>query len=428
MLVKSESRAGPRAAGFPLSFVEFVALIALLMAITALSIDVMLPALPEIGSSLGVQAENDQQLILSVYFIGFASGQLIFGPISDRFGRKRPLLFGLGLYAAATILAFVSKSFATLLVARVIQGFGAAAPRAIAVAIVRDRFDGRNMSRVMSFVMMVFIVVPIVAPSIGAGILQLANWRLIFVVLLVAAIIAGLWATARLPETRPIGDRLPLSITAILAAFKLAATTRQTAGYVVGMGFVFGLLVAYIVTAEQIFVDVYGLGDRFPIVFGAISCFMVAASVVNARLVRRIGMRVVSHAALLGALGGCAVLAIAGYPAKPPLIVFCGFMAIVFFCFGLIMPNFNALAMEPMGHIAGTASSLGGFYSTAVAALLGTAIGRSFDGSLRPLCIGITLLFLASLLAVLVTERFRLLRPNPANIRAEGERTAISEL
>jgi MFS transporter, DHA1 family, multidrug resistance protein len=407
--------APPLLAKFPLSFVEFVALIALLMALTALSIDVMLPALPEIARSLGAAGENDRQLILSLYLLGFASGQFLFGPLSDRFGRKKPLLIGLALYALGTVLASASQSFHGLLAARVIQGMGAAAPRVIALAIVRDRFDGREMARVLSFAMMVFIVVPILGPSVGEGILQFSSWRSIFAVLLVAALVATLWASVRLPETRSPEDRLPLSSKALWDAVWLALNTRQTLGYVLAMGFVFGLLVSYIVTAEQIFVDVYGLGPRFPIVFGAIAVFMVAASVANARLVRRIGMRVVSHSAMLGALAACGMMALAGYPEKPPLILFCGFMAAVFFCFGLIMPNFNALAMEPMGRVAGTASSLAGFYSTGAAAAFGTLIGRSFDGSLRPLCIGITLLFLATFVAVLITERFRLLRPNPAH-------------
>lgn len=410
MLMKSENRAAHVAAQFPLSFFEFVALIALLMAITALSIDVMLPALPQIGKALGVEAENKRQLIISVYFIGFAAGQFLFGPISDTYGRRRPLIIGLALYVAGTLLALLSGSFTVLLMARIIQGLGAASPRVIALAIVRDRFGGRDMARVMSFVMMVFIVVPILAPGIGEGILELSNWRMIFFVLLFAASAAVIWSFLRLPETRLSSERMPLSAASIWHAVKLVATTRQTLGYIVGMGFVFGLLVSYVISAEQIFVDVYGLGARFPVVFGAIACFMVAASVVNAALVRRLGMRAISHWALLGALAACGALAIAGYPEKPSLVAFCSFMAVIFFCFGLIMPNFNALAMEPMEHVAGTASSIAGFYSTSAAAILGTLIGQSFDGTVKPLGIGITLLFTATLVTVLITERFRLAR------------------
>jgi DHA1 family bicyclomycin/chloramphenicol resistance-like MFS transporter len=410
MLVKPEDQGVPQLAQFALSFSEFVALIALLMAVTALSIDVMLPALPQIGESLGVRDENNRQLVISIYFAGFATGQFLFGPLSDRYGRKRPLLIGLALYIVGTVLALISGTFPGLLAARVIQGLGAAAPRVIALAIVRDRFQGREMARVMSFVMMVFIVVPILAPGIGEGILQLASWRTIFLLLLFAAIVAVAWSSVRLPETRPVEDRLPLSVRALWDAVKLVVLTRQTLGYVIAMGFVFGLLISYIICAEQIFVNVYGLGSRFPIVFGAIACFMVAASVVNAFAVQRIGMRSISHRALLGAVAACGVMALAGYPEKPPLLLFCGFMAAVFFCFGLIMPNFNSLAMEPMGRVAGTASSLAGFYSTAAAAILGTLIGRSFDGGVRPLCLGITILFVATLIVVLVTEQFRLMQ------------------
>jgi MFS transporter, DHA1 family, multidrug resistance protein len=414
MLVKSENEAVLKTAQFPLSFLEFVGLIAVLMALTALSIDVMLPALPQIGRALGVGGENDRQLVLSFYFLGFAAGQFLFGPVSDRFGRRQPLLAGLALYVAATILALIAGSFHALLAARVMQGFGAAAPRVIALAIVRDRFQGREMARVMSLVMMVFIVVPILAPAIGEGILLFSTWRAIFFLLLLAAMASVVWAFFRLPETRHPEDRLPLSASSLWHAVKLVATTRQTVGYVVAMGFVFGLLVSYIITAEQIFVDVYGLGSRFPIAFGAIACFMVAASVVNASAVRQIGMRKISHWALLGALAACGVMALAGFPEKPPLLLFCAFMAVIFFCFGLMMPNFSSLSMEPMGALAGTASSLAGFYSTAAAAVFGTLIGRMFDGTLRPMCIGISLLFVATLLAVLITERFRLLQPSIA--------------
>jgi DHA1 family bicyclomycin/chloramphenicol resistance-like MFS transporter len=407
MLVKPEDRAAMHAAQFPLTAVEFVALMALLMALTALAVDVMLPALPQIGRALGVTNGNDRQLIISVYLGGFAVGQFLCGPASDRFGRRPPLLIGLALYVCGTLFAAASTSFGSLLAARAIQGFGASAPRVLAVAIVRDRFQGREMSRVMSFIMMVFIVVPVMAPGLGEGILQFSSWRSIFFLLLFTAIVCICWAGFRLPETRLQQDRLPLSAGSIWRAAKLVALTRQTAGYVIAMGFVFGLLISYIMSAEQIFVEVYGLGARFPLAFGAISAFLITASLLNASAVRKLGMRVISHRALAGALVACAIMALAGYPEKPPLLLFCAFMACVFFSFGLIMPNFNALAMEPMAQIAGTASSIAGFYSTGAAAILGSVIGRSFDGGVRPLCIGITILFAAAFLTVLITERFR---------------------
>ncbi len=410
MLVKPEQRAVPQTAQFPLSAFEFVALMALLMALTALSVDVMLPALPQIGHSLGIANGNDRQLILSVYIGSFAVGQFIFGPLSDRFGRRQPLLFGLVIYACGTLLAAGASSFAGLLAARAMQGVGAASPRVIALAIVRDRFEGREMSRLMSFVSMVFIVVPVLAPAVGEVILQLSGWRSIFSFLLAVAFALALWTAFRLPETRRAEDRLPLSARAIWHAVRLVTTTRQTIGYVIAMGFIFGLLISYVMSSEQIFVEVYGLGDRFPIAFGSIAAFLIGASLLNASAVRKFGMRGISHRALLAALAVCAVMALLGFPEKPPLLLFSGFMAAIFFCFGVMMPNFNALAMEPMAHIAGTASSVAGFYSTGAAAILGTLIGRSFEGGVRPLCIGITLLFVATLAVVLVTERFKLMR------------------
>jgi DHA1 family bicyclomycin/chloramphenicol resistance-like MFS transporter len=414
MLLKPDQRAGHGAAQFPLSALEFVALMAALMALTALTVDVMLPALPQIGNSLGVANGNDRQLVVSIYLGGFAMGQFIFGPLSDRFGRKPPLLSGLALYICGTVLAASSSSFAGLLAARVLQGMGAASPRVISLAIIRDRFEGREMSRVMSFVTMVFIVVPILAPGVGEGILHVSGWRSIFVFMLIVALGSALWVALRLPETRRAEDRLPLSAGAIWHAVKLVTVTRQTIGYVIAMGFVFGLLISYVMSSEQIFVEVYGLGAQFPIAFGSIAAFMIAASLLNAWAVRKMGMRGISHRALLGALAACAVMALLGYPEKPPLLVFCAFMAAVFFCFGVMMPNFNALAMEPMAHVAGTASSVAGFYSTAAGAILGTLIGRSFEGGVRPLCIGITLLFIATLGAVAVTERFKLMQAKTA--------------
>jgi DHA1 family bicyclomycin/chloramphenicol resistance-like MFS transporter len=406
-------RSASRVARFPLSSAEFIALMALLMAMTALSVDVMLPALPQIGHALGVTAHNDRQLILSTYLGGFAAGQFLSGPISDRFGRKPPLQFGLALYFCGTIFAITSATFTSLLAARVLQGLGAAFPRVIALAIVRDRFEGREMSRVMSFVTMVFIVVPVLAPAVGEAILQVSGWRSIFYVLLGVAAACSIWVTVRLPETQPAERRLPLSANAVWRAVKLVTTTRQTIGYVIAMGFVFGLLVSYVISAEQVFVDFYGLGASFPIAFGAIAAFMIAASLLNASLVRRVGMRGLSHRALLAALAVCGLMALAGYPEKPPLLIFCAFMACVFFAFGIAMPNFNALAMEPMAQIAGTASSVAGFYSTAAATILSTVIGRSFDGTVRPLCIGITLLFAFALLVVAIAEGFKLMQHKP---------------
>jgi DHA1 family bicyclomycin/chloramphenicol resistance-like MFS transporter len=274
------------------------------------------------------------------------------------------------------------------------------------------------MARVMSFAMMVFIIVPILAPSMGQGILALSSWRAIFFVLLGAATAVAVWAALRVPETRPLSEERPLSARSIVLALRMIFASRQTAGYMIAQGFMFGIPTSYITCAQQIFVDVYGLGAAFPLAFGAIASFMIAASIVNAAVVRHIGMRAVSHRALIGLLALCGAFVLAGFAPKPPLILFCAFIGGVFFCFGLIAPNFNALTMEKVAEIAGTASSLSGFYATAAGVLFGSLIGQAFDGSVRPLIIGITVLAVATFVLVLFIERFRLGQPSLAPLRS----------
>ncbi len=389
-------------------FVEFVLLMALLMALTALSIDIMLVALPDIDRAFAIADPNDRQLVVTAYMLGFAVGQPFYGPLSDRFGRKPILAIGLVVSALGAVGAFMAPDFGALLSSRALQGLGAAAPRVLAVAIVRDRFAGRHMARVMSFVMMVFIIVPVVAPMMGQGLMVLGPWQWIFALLAVVTVLLLAWAGIRLPETRPAEDRLPLSGRALGDAARLVLTTRRTVGYTVATGFMFGGLMTYLGSSQQIFVDVYGLGIGFPLIFGAVASVMAIAAFGNAQLVERLGMRRVSHAALIGYVVACGVLAIMGYPERPPLLGFCIFLAATFFCFSLMMPNFSALAMEPLGHVAGTASSFIGFYTTAAGAFLGWLVGQAFDGSVRPLAIGFTVFGVAALLIVLATERGRL--------------------
>ncbi len=402
-----------------LAFAEFVSLIALMMAMTALSLDIMLPALGVMGEALGLQDENGRQLIITFYLMGFASGQLLFGPLADRFGRKPPLYAGLCVFMAGSVLAAFAESAGAMFAARALQGVGAAAPRIIAMAIIRDRFAGRGMARVMSFVMMVFLITPIVAPLAGQFLLQFGSWRLLFAVLLAAALVNMAWLWLRLGETHAPENRLPLSLSRISGAVRIALTTRQTLGYAVAFGFMFGVLMSYVGSSEQIFNDVYGVGEFFPLYFGGIASVMILAAIVNTRFVGSVGMRRISHFALLGMIGVCLMMAAAGFPDEPPLIAFCLYMGAVFFCFGLIGPNFNAMAMEHVGHVAGTAASLIGFYATAVGAFFGFLVGQSFDGTVRPLSIGITLLALCSLAAVLVTEQGRLARPQHEPLRPD---------
>lgn len=376
---------------------------ALLMSMTAMSIDMMLPALPEIGTTLGVAQATNLPLVVSVFMLGAALGQLVWGPLSDRFGRRRPLLAGLLLYAAATIIAITTASFTALLAARFIQGIGGSVGRIIVTAIVRDLFVGRQMARVMSTVMTVFILVPILAPAVGQGVILVGTWRLIFVVLLAASIIAFTWAWFRLPETQA-----PLAAGArrhtIREALGFVLGNRVTFGYGIALGFTFGHLVAYIASSQLVFGEGYGLGKLFAFAFGSVACAIALASITNARLVQRIGMRRLSHTALVALLALSSALAAAAVAAPLPLWLALGGMGVCFFLYGLIQSNFNAIAMQPMGHAAGMAASVIGSYSTATGALFGTLIARQFDGTIRPLYVGFAILSACALMTVVAVE------------------------
>ncbi len=390
-------------------FAEFVAMMAALMALTALSIDVMLPALPEMRADFGLEDPNLQQLVITVYVLGFALGQLFHGPLSDGFGRKSVLLVGLGVYAIASFACLAAGSFSVLLVARFLQGVANAAPRVVAIAVIRDVYGGRRMAEVMSFVMMVFIIVPVLAPTAGGAVLLFGSWHLIFGFLFVISLAFLIWMAVRLPETRLPETRDPLSVAWLLTAFREAATNRQTLGYTLATGVIFGSLMGYINSAQQIFVEVYDTGPWFPVLFGCVAAALALASFFNSRFVGRIGMRRVSHGALIGFVAiACLHIGIDLAAAPPPLPVFVLLLALDLFCFGLMMPNFNAIAMEPMGRIAGTASSFVGAVTTGLAAGLGLVVGQSYDGTVTPLLLGFAVFGSISLGIVLLTERGRL--------------------
>jgi DHA1 family bicyclomycin/chloramphenicol resistance-like MFS transporter len=390
-------------------FAEFVAMMAALMALTALSIDVMLPALPEMRAEFGLTDPNLQQLVITSYVLGFAFGQLFHGPLSDGFGRKPVLLVGLAVYALASFACLVAGSFAVLLAARFLQGLANAAPRVVAVAVVRDVYGGRRMAEVMSFVMMVFIIVPVLAPTIGGAFLLAGSWHLIFAFLLAVALVILAWMAARLPETRPAAARDPLSAAWLLAAFRETVTTRQTLGYTLATGVIFGALMGYINSAQQIFTEVYGAGAWFPVLFGGVAAALAVASFLNSRFVGRVGMRRMSHGALIGFVAvACLHVGLDLVAGPPHLAVFVLLLALDLLCFGLMMPNFNAIAMEPMGRIAGTASSFVGAVTTGLAAGLGLVVGLSYDDSVTPLLVGFAVFGVAGLGIVAVTENGRL--------------------
>ncbi|MGA7996021.1 MAG: multidrug effflux MFS transporter [Bradyrhizobium sp.] len=396
----------------PMGFPEFVVIIASIMALNPLAMDMMLPALPNIASAFHITVANRSQAVLSTFMIGFGVGQFVMGPLSDRFGRRPVLLGGMVLYVIASLLAIAAPSFETVLLARALQGLGTAATRVIATSVVRDCYAGRRMASVMSLTMMVFIAVPVIAPSFGQAVMLLTQWRGIFIVLTLYGVLALIWSALRLPETLPVSERKSLAVRDVLAAFRQTVTNRQTLGYALAAGGVLGALFAYVFSSQQVFTGIYQLGHYFPVAFAAVAIGIAIAGFLNARIVGRLGMRVISHGGLVGAVVVAGTMLVAAKLQMLPLPLFMALSALMMFAFGLMFANFTALAMEPQGHIAGTASSLYGSITTLLGIGIGAAIGQDYNGTLLPFATGFFLCTLGALAVVVVVEKGRLFTPH----------------
>ncbi|KAA3659483.1 MAG: MFS transporter [Chloroflexi bacterium] len=366
----------------------------MLMSLTALSIDAMLPALQQIGTDLNVQNANDRQLVISMIFMGLAVGQLFFGPLSDKTGRKPAIFAGLTLFMAGSLIAMFSVNFPMMLAGRALQGIGISAPRAVTLALVRDQFEGRAMARVMSFVMTVFILIPMLAPTMGQAILLFAGWRAIFGSFVLLALIAFIWLAIRQPETLSPENRAPFTLQRILSTTLEVIKTRRAFGYTITAGLVSGAFIGYLNSSQQIFQELYELGTRFPLYFAIISGSVGLASLFNSRLVMRFGMRLLVKRSLLiisilsVVAFGVALLA----SGQPPLWVLMAYVMTSFFCVGILFGNMNSLAMEPLGHIAGIGAAIVGSLSTLISTLLGTIIGQSYNETILPIVAGFGIL------------------------------------
>jgi DHA1 family bicyclomycin/chloramphenicol resistance-like MFS transporter len=358
--------------------------------------------LPKIGSDLGVQNVNNRQLVVSVLFLGLAVGQLFFGPLSDKTGRKPAIYAGYTLFIAGAFFSIFATSFTMMLVGRLLQGMGISAPRAVTLALVRDRFEGRVMARVMSFVMTVFILVPMVAPTLGQAILLFSGWRSIFVSFVLMALFALAWFALRMPETLDPENRAPFSLQRIIAATLEIIKIRPAIGYTVSIGLIGGAFLGYLNSTQQIFQEQYALGGRFPLYFAVISFSIGLASFLNARLVMRYGMRFLVEWSLRTILGlSIVVFAIALLASgHPPLWILMTYLMMTFFCVGILFGNQNALAMEPLGHLAGIGAAVVGSLSTLIQMSLGTIIGQSYNSSVLPLITGIAILIGLSIFVV----------------------------
>lgn len=369
------------------SFVEFIVLMALMMSLVALSIDAMLPALGQIGQSLEVVPAADVQLIISVMFLGLAIGQFFYGPASDSFGRRPVILVGYLIFTAGLLLSIVADDLNTMLVGRFLQGFGLAAPRILTVAIVRDLCAGREMARVMSFIMMIFIVVPMVAPLFGQSILWLAHWRYIFAAILVVGLISLIWFYIRLDETHPPEKRTPFAPGTIWRAFRKVLGNRLAMGYTLVAGIVSGAFIAYLGSSALIFQGLYGLGDFFPFYFALLAFAIGCSSFLNGRWVVRKGMRYLSWRAMW--LLFISSVVCFGYSVSqdglPPLLPITLYFLLGFAAIGVLFGNLNALAMEDLGEVAGLGAAVVGALSTLISVLIGMLIGALYDETVLPL-------------------------------------------
>lgn len=389
----------------PMGFVEFVIIIASLMAITSLATSTMLPVLAEIPRDLGILSANSGQAILTAFFVGFSIGQLIIGPISDRFGRRIVLLSGLCFYIFASLLCVLTQSFEMLLVARFIQGLGAASPRVMTISIVRDCYVGQRMATVMSLAMTALMVIPVIAPGIGQIIAFFAPWRWIFVFLMVYGAAIFIWTILRLPETLAVDRRRSLQPAQIIDGIKQALSNRQTLGYLIATGGSQGCMIATLYAAPQILGQLFGLAEIFAIVFAIPAAIMSAAAFINSRLVVRFGLRPLSHIAVAANIVISVVFIALVYAGLVNAIIYLIVVSFVNALYVMASANFNALAMEPQGHIAGTASSLFGSVTTMMSALIAHGIGMAFDGTVIPLAIGLLVTGVCVLATIIVTER-----------------------
>jgi DHA1 family bicyclomycin/chloramphenicol resistance-like MFS transporter len=370
---------------------ELLALLSMTIALGALSIDLMLPGFGEIRAAFGMPPDSSATAgIVTAYMVGLSIAQIFYGPFSDRFGRKPVLAVGFALYALGATASALAPTFGWLLAGRVLWGMGAAGPRVLSISIIRDTHEGDRMARTMSFIMAVFILVPVFAPSVGAAILAFAPWRALFWFCVGYVALIALWAV-RLPETLPPDRRIELRFDGIRRAARTVLRNRATMGHALALMLMFAALLTYLGTSELIVDDVFGLADRFPLIFGGLAALMGSAVLGNASIVERFGARRIARWSLIGfAAGGTALAALAlatgGRPGFWPFVVL---LAPTLCCYSLTGPNLNTLAMDPMRSVAGTAAAVIGTMQTGGGALIAAIVDGAYDGTVVPFTVGV---------------------------------------
>jgi MFS transporter, DHA1 family, multidrug resistance protein len=393
---------------FPMHDREFVAMMASVMALNALAIDAMLPAFSAIGASLHVGEANSLQFIITAYLFFNAVGSLVAGPLADRYGRRPIMLLSIAFSAIGGLASAIATSFEALLIVRAVHGFFAAGLGVLAVSVIRDRYSGDRMARLMSLIFIIFLAVPVIAPGLGQLIIAVASWREIFHVLALGASIVFVWVMLRLPETLAHDHRQPIAVRTIVGNWRTVLTDRQGIGYMMGAGIIMGGLFGFLNSAPQIFSDTFQAANLFPYGFACVAGCMALANFSNSRIVERFGARRVSHSALMAYI----LLSLAQFGASllhpEPLWLFVTIVALNMGMVGFTGSNFGSIAMEPFGHIAGSAASFQSFARMALASLIGALTGQRFDGTTLPLAQGFVIAGFVGLGFILWAEQGKL--------------------
>ena len=386
---------------------EFIALFALLMSLTALSIDAMLPALPLIASDLHVGDSNDTQLVISLFIMGTVFGELLFGAFADAYGRRITVFTGLGVYILGCVLCIFSGSLWVLLLGRILQGFGISGTKIGSRALIRDLYVGEQMARIMSVIMTLFILVPMLAPFLGQFVMLNFGWRAIFVFFLVFALVVGSWFALRQEETLALDKRRPLVMSSIYAAAKRIVQHRKVMAYMMISGMTFGAMLVYLSTSQAMFLDFYQIEEDFPKYFALLAAGVGLAAVVNSKIVTRLGMYKVCMLALCGMTLSALVLFLVaiGYEGVPPLEAFLLCFLVILFAMGFIFGNINAMAMEYLGGMAGLGNSVVGCLSSLVAVLVGVIVGRFYQADIYPVALAFLVVAVLSLLLLSFSKR-----------------------
>jgi DHA1 family bicyclomycin/chloramphenicol resistance-like MFS transporter len=371
------------------SQLEFIALMAALMSVTALAIDALLPALDIIGIDLGVVLQADNQLLITMIFLGLGLGPLLFGPLSDAIGRKPSVYMGFGVFLLASLLCVNATSLEMMILGRILQGIGLSAPRTICIAIIRDLYQGDYMARIMSFVTIVFLLIPIVAPAMGKFVLDSYTWQAIFYVQAAISVLVTIWFWIRQKETLAPSNRIPFEFHRLIQGAKQTLSYKRTIGFTLISGFIVGSFLVYLSASQQIFQEQYGLKQEFPYIFAGLAVAIGIAIFLNGSFVVKYGMEKLVTLSLIGYFIVSVLYIVIFYNTPTPHIYYLlGFFGLQFFFIGFLFGNIRALAMEPVGHIAGIAAAITGFISTMMAVPISTLIGRFVATSTLPLFVG----------------------------------------